>query len=54
MKRERKIIVSIAMSADGYIARADGSVDWLNRPLGNWSLPPSTLRIIPQARDATY
>jgi dihydrofolate reductase len=27
----RKIIVYIATSADGYIARADGSVDWLNR-----------------------
>jgi dihydrofolate reductase len=32
MKRERKIIVYIATSADGYIARADGNVDWLNRP----------------------
>lgn len=31
MARERKIIVSIATSADGYIARPDGSVDWLNR-----------------------
>jgi len=29
---ERKIIVYIATSADGYIARADGNVDWLNRP----------------------
>ena len=29
---ERKIIVYIATSADGFIARADGSVDWLNRP----------------------
>jgi dihydrofolate reductase len=28
----RKIIVFIATSADGYIARRDGSVDWLNRP----------------------
>jgi dihydrofolate reductase len=28
----RKIIVSIATSADGFIARKDGSVDWLNRP----------------------
>ena len=28
----RKIIVYIATSADGYIARSDGSVDWLNRP----------------------
>jgi dihydrofolate reductase len=29
---ERKIIVYIAVSADGYIARPDGSVDWLDRP----------------------
>jgi dihydrofolate reductase len=29
---ERKIIVYIATSADGYIARLDGSVDWLDRP----------------------
>lgn len=29
---ERKIIVYIATSADGYIARLDGNVDWLNRP----------------------
>ena len=28
----RKIIVYIATSADGFIARADGSVDWLDRP----------------------
>lgn len=28
----RKIIVYIATSADGYIARLDGSVDWLKRP----------------------
>lgn len=28
----RKIIVEIAASADGYIARPDGNVDWLNRP----------------------
>lgn len=32
MKRARKIIVYIATSADGYIARLDGNVDWLNRP----------------------
>ena len=30
--RDRKIIVSIATSADGYIARKNGSVDWLDRP----------------------
>ncbi len=29
---QRKIIVYIATSADGFIARRDGSVDWLNRP----------------------
>jgi dihydrofolate reductase len=29
---ERKIIVYIATSADGYIARPDGNVDWLDRP----------------------
>lgn len=28
----RKIIVYIATSADGYIARPDGSVEWLDRP----------------------
>jgi len=32
MKGKRKTIVSIATSADGYIARPDGSVDFLNRP----------------------
>jgi dihydrofolate reductase len=31
MKAQRKIIVYIATSADGYIARPDGDVDWLNR-----------------------
>ncbi|HKE58943.1 MAG TPA: dihydrofolate reductase family protein [Pyrinomonadaceae bacterium] len=30
--KERKIIAHIATSADGYIARADGGIDWLNRP----------------------
>jgi dihydrofolate reductase len=29
---QRKIIVYIATSVDGYIARSDGGVDWLNRP----------------------
>lgn len=32
MPRKRKIIALIATSADGYIARPDGSVDWLDRP----------------------
>jgi dihydrofolate reductase len=31
MKPGRKIIVYIATSADGYIARPDGDVEWLNR-----------------------
>jgi dihydrofolate reductase len=31
MKPKRKIIVYIAASADGYIARPDGDVEWLNR-----------------------
>ena len=30
--KQRKIIVYIATSADGYIARLDGNVDWLNYP----------------------
>ncbi|MCU1241615.1 MAG: bifunctional deaminase-reductase domain protein [Candidatus Acidoferrum typicum] len=33
MDRERKIIVQIATSADGFIGRSDGSVDWLERPM---------------------
>jgi len=32
MAPKRKITVYIATSADGFIARADGSVDWLDRP----------------------
>jgi dihydrofolate reductase len=31
MRKRRKIIVYIATSADGYIARPDGDVEWLNR-----------------------
>jgi len=31
MKTSRKIITYIATSADGYIARPDGDVEWLNR-----------------------
>ena len=30
--KKRKIIVYIATSADGFIARKDGGVDWLDRP----------------------
>ncbi len=40
MVRKRKIIVYIATSADGFIARLDGSVDWLDRPSpkGNYGM----------------
>lgn len=31
MKKRRKIIAYLATSADGYIARPDGDVEWLNR-----------------------
>ena len=32
MRKSRKIIVEVATSADGYIARPDGDVAWLDRP----------------------
>jgi dihydrofolate reductase len=32
MPGKRKIIAEMAVSADGFIARPDGSVDWLDRP----------------------
>ena len=37
---ERKIIVHVATSADGYIARPDGGVEWLDRPRprGNYGM----------------
>ncbi len=35
METARKIITYVATSADGYIARPDGDVEWLNR------LPPT-------------
>lgn len=40
MPRQRKFIVYIATSADGFIARRDGSVDWLERPRpkGNYGM----------------
>jgi dihydrofolate reductase len=36
----RKIIVYIATSADGFIARKDGAIDWLDRPRvkGNYGM----------------
>ncbi len=39
---KRKIIVNIATSADGYVARMDGSLDWLTKrpaPKGFYGLP---------------
>ena len=40
MKARRKIIVYIATSAEGFIARTDGAVDWLDRPRpkGNYGM----------------
>ena len=40
MVRKRRIIVYVATSADGFIARSDGSVDWLDRPApkGNYGM----------------
>jgi dihydrofolate reductase len=39
---KRKIIANIATSADGYVARTDGNLDWLTRrpaPKGFYGLP---------------
>jgi dihydrofolate reductase len=40
VEKRRKIIVYIATSADGYIARPDGDVAWLDRPRppGNYGM----------------
>jgi dihydrofolate reductase len=40
MVRKRKIIVYLSTSADGFIARPDGSFDWLDRPhpKGNYGM----------------
>jgi dihydrofolate reductase len=40
MKKRRKIIVYIAVSADGFISRPDGDVAWLDRPRpkGNYGM----------------
>jgi dihydrofolate reductase len=32
MAPERRIVVCVATSADGFMARKDGSLDWLQRP----------------------
>ena len=39
--RRRKFVAYLATSADGYIARRDGSVDWLDRPRvkGDYGMP---------------
>jgi len=39
---KRKIVVNIAMSADGYVARSDGSLEWLTKrsaPKSFYGLP---------------
>jgi dihydrofolate reductase len=38
--RKHKFIVYVAVSADGFIARRDGSVEWLDRPRpkGNYGM----------------
>lgn len=40
MARKRKIIVWVSTSADGFIARSDGGIDWLDRPRpkGNYGM----------------
>jgi dihydrofolate reductase len=40
VRKRRKVIVYIATSADGYISRLDGDVDWLSRPSpkGNYGM----------------
>ena len=40
MRKRRKIVVYIATSVDGYIARPDGDVKWLDRPRpkGNYGM----------------
>jgi len=47
MKNSRKIVVYIAISADGYIARPDGDVAWLKppRPKGNYGMGAFLKRI---------
>ncbi len=47
MKKARKIVVYIATSADGYIARPDGDVGWLDRPRpkGNYGMADFFKRI---------
>ena len=37
--RTRKVVCYIATSADGYIARPDGTFDWLTKPRGSASGP---------------
>jgi dihydrofolate reductase len=48
MTQKRKIIVHIATSADGYIARPDGSLDWLTSrpaPKGFYGMPEFTCSV---------
>jgi dihydrofolate reductase len=48
MTQKRKIIVHIATSADGYIARPDGDLDWLTSrpaPKGFYGMPKFTASV---------
>jgi len=47
MKTTRKIIVHIAISADGHIAGPDGEIAWLDRPRpkGNYGYLKVKLRV---------
>ena len=45
MTQKRKIIANLATSADGYIARPDGNLDWLTKrpaPKGFYGIPQFT------------
>ncbi len=45
MTQKRKIIANLATSADGYIARPDGNLDWLTKrpaPKGFYGMPQFT------------
>ena len=37
MKKQRKLVLFIAQSVDGYIATKDDSLDWLFKHSGNMS-----------------
>jgi dihydrofolate reductase len=47
MEKRRRVVVYVATSADGYIAREDGTVEWLDRPqsAGDYGMGAFTRRI---------